>query len=126
MLTLLSIIGLTAITFWAYQVDSIESRYARIDKGMTESEVELILGVAAGDYRSKSRRPVVTSPGAEVFDGMEDGNVRKGLYSLRVWYFDHCQVDVTFDQNGRMVYKSWNAESNQPSLWDRLLKCLGI
>lgn len=125
-LVLLSIIGLTAILFGAYQLDSIESRYARIDKCMAESEIELILGVAAGDYRSKSRRPVVTSPGPFTFCGIVDGNVMSGRYSLRVWDFDHGQIDVTFDENGRMVYKCWNAESNQPSVWDRLLKWLGI
>jgi hypothetical protein len=68
----------------------IRARFDRIENGMTEEQVEGVLGGPRGIY-DKTRRNATTS----VFMG-------SGRSHLSWWYFPDCVVEVGFDEVGRV------------------------
>jgi len=83
----------------------------RIKAGMTHKEVDAIIGVPCGDYRSNK-------PGAS-----SDGFL-EGVEQIREWYADSGIISVHFDAQGRVIERSYLPYSE--SFFDRLYQWLGI
>lgn len=104
-------------TFVQKKWADIQPRFDRIAEGMTQEEVEEILGFPPGEYRS-SPGFMLVGPG-HIQKPAEEWT--KSPYSLKVWYFDEGHVEVIFDRDGEVAGKYWQADNyNQPGLMDRL------
>lgn len=95
---------LAALIVWLLWPDrSLEAQIGRICVGMTEQEVVDVLGVVAGDYRSKreSRLSVVN----EKAEGLNE--VRDSIRS-ESWAWDECVFWGFFDEKQQLVgYTVW-------------------
>jgi len=83
----------------------------RIKVGMTTREVDSIIGVPCGDYRSNKQEVSI--------DGFLDG-----VAHIREWYADSGTIFVHFDAQGRVFERSYLPYSE--SFLDRLYQWLGI
>jgi hypothetical protein len=92
-----------------------------IQRGMTEKEIEEILGVRAGDYSS-------TKPGGtflyhqQAVTGMELVRMRGGKF----WASDETSVWLRFDDAGRVAEVFCGSYYEQDSLLDKIRDWLGM
>jgi hypothetical protein len=92
-----------------------------IEKGMSESEVEGILGVRAGDYSSNK-------PGGtflyhqEAVTGIDLVRMRGGKF----WASDETSVWLRFDDAGRVAEVFCGSYYEQESLLDKIRDWLGM
>jgi hypothetical protein len=84
--------------------------YERIEDGMTAAEVEAVIGLPPGDYRSDPAGP---RHFAEWIPG-------SGVQVLE-WEADHCNIQVKVDQrSGRVVSKLMGEPIRPATLMERL------
>lgn len=94
-----------------------------IQLGMTEREVEAILGGPAGDYTSG--RPLVVVPAKPgPFLTAAEGRL---ISYVRFWKGDAGEVSVGFDRDGQVSCKRFDELTSAPeSLLAKLRRWLGI
>src|SRR5262249_5340591 len=80
---------------------SRQAQLRRIRVGMSEAEVEGILGCPCGDY---TRGPVPAP---------SENRINQGPAYLCLWYFDDCTIMVQFDNGGSVVGR-WREEPIRP------------
>jgi hypothetical protein len=97
-------------------VDVSPETRARLKHGMSRSEVESILGGAAGDYRSRPdvRYSAVLSGGRlRTYETLEE---RYGQVTRSAWYTDEYMISVCFSSDGKVVLiQGCGASSPPPS-----------
>jgi hypothetical protein len=104
--------------------DNIEA----IKKGMTEDEVEAILGVPAGDYSSGQFGGHFfeneKNPDSDVVTGLELVKKRGG----KIWAGNETSVWIHFDDSGRVTEKwcHFHAIPTSESFLDKLRRWLGM
>ena len=76
------------------------ANYERIQEGMTEADVNALLGVPPGDYRSRPGFHLV-GPGHIPRDERARGG------TLRVWYIPRFHVEVLYGRDGRVIATYW-------------------
>jgi hypothetical protein len=99
---------------------------ATIRAGMTEKEVEQILGGPPGDYRT---RTAIYGGLMAIPAGVLENAEQKRTYG-RTWTGNEVQVDVLFDQSGRVFSTAINrpavSQSSLQDWWDALLIRAGL
>ena len=101
-LVLVIALGAVAFLFWPASRDSRVTRvnFERIQDGMTEAEVNTLLGGPPGEYRSE--------PG---FFLVGPGHIPRSERSrggkLEVWYCTGLHIEVLYDKDARVVGKHW-------------------
>jgi hypothetical protein len=94
-----------------------EENFARIKEGMTEKEVESILGVPAGNYETKKRMPL---PAHDLF-------VPTVPCETKVWEGNGLVITIWFDAEGKVFHSrigGWSSE--EPTFLDMLRRLLGM
>ncbi len=87
------------------------ARFDQIQTGMTEQQVEELLGGPRGVYDKTRRSPTTTAAGTGA-----------GRSHLSWWYFPDCTIEVGFDEDGRVNGR--RIESPPPqSLFERAVRC---
>jgi hypothetical protein len=76
------------------------ANFDRIVEGASADEVNRLLGVPPGDYRSPPGFLIVGHGHIPWTEQARGG-------TLRVWYVPRSHVEVLFDRNGRVVGKYW-------------------
>jgi hypothetical protein len=109
-------------------------RYYLIKDGMTEKQIESILGAPPGDYRTKTvlyggLRQIAIPLTA--FDSVsKTGESRTPPYTIETWTTNDCEISVTFDENGKVIGKAFNEPVVSigwlEEKWDSLLTSLGL
>jgi hypothetical protein len=91
------------IAFWPI---SLEGRARRIQPGMTEIEVEKVMGLPHGYYGTRARRsyPEVYHPN----------------HWSREWVWDQATVTVWFDATDRAKLAEYRPAANPPTLFEQL------
>jgi hypothetical protein len=88
----------------------------RIERGMTEAEVEAVLGLAPGDFRSDPNGP---RHFAQLLP-------QQGFRILE-WEADRCNIQVKVDErSGRVVSKIVGEPLAPPSFWEKVRALLRI
>jgi hypothetical protein len=89
-----------------------QAGFELIRAGMTEREVETILGGPAGDYTHGRVDPSECIPSGEwLLDGKE-------------WVGNESIVTVAFDEEGKVLHAQIREVPHLPSLWQRLRNLL--
>lgn len=94
-----------------------EERFARIKAGMTEKEVESILGVPPGDYETKKRMPLPT----------RDLFVPTVPCETKVWEGNGLIITIWFDAGGKVFYSrigGWSSDESTEIFLDKLRRLL--
>lgn len=109
-------LGALLATWWHYihprltdpRAASItKANFDRIQDGMSVAEVNQLLGVPPGDYRSEPGF-VVVGPGHISRTGKAQGG------KLAIWYIPRYHLEILFDRNGRVIGKYWHdADANK-------------
>jgi hypothetical protein len=86
---LLALVALLVPVFQRSPSTDIRARFDQIQNGMTEQQVEELLGGPRGVY-DKSRRYATTAA------GWGSGSSHRSW-----WYFTDCTIEVGFDEDGR-------------------------
>ena len=108
---LLALVALLVPVFQRRPSAAVRARFDQIEDGMTEQQVEGLLGGPRGVY-DKSRRYSTMTTAA---------GTGPGRSHLSWWYFPDCNVEVGFDEDGRVNGKSM--ESPPPeSLLERAVR----
>jgi hypothetical protein len=94
----------------------VRSQYDSILDGMTERQVQMILGGPPGDYAPTQEFVLV---------GRSNRTKHPTGEELLIWVFDGCYVEVLLNEDGRVTRKTWN-EIDRPPLLDRLRFFVGI
>jgi len=90
--------------------------YKQITAGMTQSEVEAILGVPPGDYAGgKARHPTLELPPGE----------GSPLWRREDWRSNEASIAVFFDPDGVVVNKVGTWWASEASWSDRVLQWMG-
>jgi hypothetical protein len=97
------------IVLVAFLPDSLEERVKRIQPGMTEPEVEEVIGIAPGDY-SRSLRVKIQRAGSVGGTFGDDWQVS--------WYWDDATITVWFNPSGQVIRSEYRA--HPLSIWDRV------
>jgi hypothetical protein len=86
----------------------------RIRRGMTEEEVQRILGCAPGTYTKRAIDQAV--------------RLRNGpLMTGKLWATDDTAIEVVFDSNGRVIRTSVETSRlSPPTFWEKLRQFLGF
>jgi hypothetical protein len=105
------------------QVHVTEEAYGRVQKGMTETEVEAIFGGPAGDHTTGP----VTFMGRldELSMPMDLLELAEG-HSKKTWKSDEGQVHVEFDAGGHVAAMHWSWPATKPTFLERLRWRLGL
>ena len=98
--------AILVVVLVAFRPDSLEEQVKRIQPGMTEPEVEEVIGIAPGDY-SRSVRVKIQRSGST---SGTDGQVR--------WYWDDATVVVWFNPDGQVLRSEFRPYPL--SIWDRV------
>src|SRR5262245_23910911 len=101
-LVVMLLLGYLAV--W-YAVPREVRAFNRIEPGMTLTEVESIIGMPPGDYRTEG----------------DDFRVSVGV---KAWQWDNNDIYVGFDANGKVFDKAMYPPSQ--SFFDRVLEILGF
>ena len=91
-----------------------KAKFAKIESGMTEGQVDAIMGVPPGTYTTKQPFVVVI------------GSPNATRYSY--WHFDDGSGMVSFDSDGKVFITKWN-DHLDPSLLEKVrnhLRELGL
>jgi hypothetical protein len=103
-LIILVVAAITAVgvIWWLPPLPRVHrASYEQLQKGMTEEEVEAVMGSPAGDYTTGPvvhgdfHRPVLYVDRAEL------------LVEWKTWVTDHAEIGVRFDRHGRLGEKSF-------------------
>jgi hypothetical protein len=86
-----------------------EAHFDRIKHGMSQAEVEAILGGPPGDFTTGA---VIHDPGIAVLSGP--------LVRVEAWTGNEGQILVCFDQQGAVWISSYQTGTTPPSLADRV------
>jgi hypothetical protein len=126
---LLVAVGAAALAGFAYLLlrpaSPINPRaYRRIQEGMTQSEVEAILGLAPGDYRSRAAREDESSWWTQEMRGAYlRTHPPRSMYDEapsdwrnRFWLGDEYEISVWLDGDGRVRLWSLEAKSRPKRL----------
>ena len=118
LLILLGGAAVTALAFWLCSPPAHHINGASIDQiqpGMSESEVEKMLGGPAGDYS-----------GGRTVVGVLDISVSVGG-SFKEWVAEEFAIGVSFDEHGKVVYATpLHVVPTGASFFERLRRQLGI
>ncbi len=104
---------ITALSFRRFPVDIRHETCERLQLGMSEKEIEAILGGPAGDYTTQPNcgfyvfvniGPVCQTPG-------EDGHI-----SIREWHTDDFAIHVYFNPDGKAVLIASAGASDPPDM----------
>jgi hypothetical protein len=103
--------------------------FEQIENGMTELEVEWILGVPPGDHT----RGLVFIDSGEPNDPITLDEVRRALIPLeyayasrKTWYSDQGIIDIVFDESKRVGYKQFFEACGPDQFMAKLRRWLGI
>ena len=77
---------------------AVRARFDQIEDGMTEQQVEGLLGGPRGVYDSTKSYSTITAVGTG-----------SGRSHLSWWYFPDCAMEVGFDEDGRVSGKGIEA-----------------
>jgi hypothetical protein len=97
----------------------------QIQVGMTQRQVEELLGAPAGDYTTRRA----------VYGGLQRlplnpdfpfGTPSRKSYLLKAWTTNHGEMKVLFDQRGHVVGKAFNEPVVCESLLEAALTTLGL
>ena len=112
LLACLGLAGFALYLWWCLTGVSGISRASvwRIKAGMTYKEVDSIIGVPSGEYRTGMARWADIRP-----DGIEH---------IRQWFGDTGRISVCFDADGKVTERSYLPSS--ASVFDGLYQWLGI
>lgn len=91
---LLILVALVLPVFRQTPSSASRARFDRIQNGMTEDQVERLLGGTRGVY--DKGRPGTTTTAVGIGPGMGH---------LSWWYFPDCVIEVEFDEYGRVCHK---------------------
>lgn len=111
LLALLAVAGLLVPVFRTAPSAAVRARFDRIENGMTEEQVEELLGGPRGVY-DRTRWGVTLTSAVGTGPG-------RSHHSW--WYFPGCDVEVGFDVDGR-VYRKQIGPSPPQSLLDRAVR----
>ncbi|MCI0376235.1 MAG: hypothetical protein L0215_01380 [Gemmataceae bacterium] len=110
--TLVLLLGAGYAVLWltgpGHRINALS--FERIQEGMTEKEVEEILGVPAGDYGTKAHPELTVLP----------------LGDRKRWTSDDAQIVVDFDKRGLVVLKRLGFVRVGESIWQKLRRWLRI
>jgi hypothetical protein len=106
---LLALVALLMPVFRRPALTGIRARFDQIENGMTEEQVEELLGGPRGIY-DKTRRDATTAAGTGA-----------GRSHLSWWYFPDCVVEVGFDEVARVNGKRIESPPAE-SLLDRAVR----
>jgi hypothetical protein len=113
LLIVLTIAG-TAVWLWCWDPPGVTlARFNRIEEGMTQHDVELLIG----------RPPSDISPGG-VNWGMLHNGLRGINHTNRLWCDDECAIRVDFDEEGRVANKRW--VDGRGSVLERVRRWVGL
>jgi hypothetical protein len=91
--------------------------FGAVSVGMTQREVEALLGGPPGDYGSPyPQEALMTLEGIIAPPGSIE----------RDWRDDENLFEIYFDGNGRVIFKHKRARYSQKGLWDTLLEKAGF
>jgi hypothetical protein len=91
--------------------------YRQVQAGMTEVEVERVLGMPPGDYSTAPTEFLHIYTGGS-------GIIKRKATSILTWTGNDLEVDVYFDQNGLVIGKnSWGNLPRTP-WWERARRWL--
>ena len=99
-------VGLLAMPFWTKTYDA--SDVMKVQYGMTEREVEAVLGGSASS--STPPRELPSHPGPR-------GNPK-------YWYADAGIIEVEFDANGRVIGATFSSWGHRPNPFRQFLRML--
>jgi hypothetical protein len=92
-------------------------RFERIQEGMTQEEVEAILGRPPGNYREY--RPLVFVGGADFGDVI--WACQEPGFHVEHWTIDELRIEVGFRSNGTVLRKEYfDSGFRHDSLWLRV------
>jgi hypothetical protein len=99
------------------RVDSRSAKCARISEGMSLDQVEVILGGSPGDYRSypKNVSPVWLGGGIT----LERESIEPEVAATEFWAFDEGLIEISFDKNGKVIWKDWHSDCACSSFIER-------
>jgi hypothetical protein len=112
LLTAPALAGLAGLWWWDPPGVTL-ARFNRIEEGMTQNDVELLLGVPPGDF----------SPGGVNWEILHNG-LRGINHTSRLWCDEECAIRIDFDEHGRVARKSW--VDRRGSVLDRVRRWVGL
>jgi hypothetical protein len=90
--------------------------YERIREGMSQADVEAVLGVPPGAYGRGGIAEIASSNSILVFDPS---------WRTECWAGDTISIQVSFDTDGRVAWKSYSVIlREQETFWERLRRLL--
>src|SRR5262245_1371185 len=93
---LLALVALLVPVFQRPPSAGIRARFDQIQNGMTEDQVDELLGGPRGVYDMTRRYTTMTTASGS----------GPGRSHLSWWYFPDCDIEVGFDEDGRVSGKS--------------------
>jgi len=112
--------GALAIWYFLPWLEVFRAHFDRIEKGMTQKQVEELMGGAG------SRSPPYFQRVGTLL--IESPRFSAGWHAF-VWRSDNEHIEVIFDREGKVVEKSFNSFANpfaEPSLWARFRQRVGL
>jgi len=142
-LGLLLLAGYATLWLTAPRHRITEENIEAIKEGMTEKEVEAILGAQAGDYSSKQTGGqfaeieviIIPAPRAQpvgktrsIFTGFTGPDFVKSRGGGKYWVGEETGVWVRFDEAGRVaeIWPGLSTPSGNESFLDKLRRWLGM
>jgi hypothetical protein len=104
-LALVAVVALAATAgLWFHgRTPSLKSRFTKIAAGMSQAEVEQVMGMPSGNYETGQSSWSAIRTFGEYTDGP--------IASSEIWLFDVASITVYFDGNGGVNGKSWTGDA---------------
>jgi hypothetical protein len=107
---LLALVAVLVPVFRRAPSPAVLTRFDRIEDGMTEDQVEGLLGPRGVHDEDRSHTTMTSAAGWG-----------PGSSHLSWWYFPGCDVEVGFDEDGRVCHKRIRTSPPQ-SVFDRAVR----